>query len=103
MTKLWMYAVIFLGAFSVLSGGASFVLYGWWQDTKEKLAIVEAVREQAEKNLILVSDQLATERELRQAADITDQELRSVPDAEYNQDLSPAVGNVLRNFRDRMQ
>lgn len=103
MAKLKLYAIIALMAFSVLSAGGLWLTWGWYQDTKQELETVQLAREKAEENLALVSDQLEAERATREAAEAALQDLRDVPDVDYQTPLPPSVGNVLRDFRERMQ
>lgn len=103
MGQLKLYAIIALMAFSVVSGGASFLLWNWYSDVKDQLEIVELAREKAQENLQLVSDQLAREVEIRAAAEAALSELGRIPDVDYNTPLPDSVGNVLRDFRERMQ
>ncbi|ANJ20808.1 hypothetical protein HYO99_gp74 [Roseobacter phage RD-1410W1-01] len=90
-------------AFSVISGGATFLLWNWYSDVKDQLEIVQIAREKAEANLQLVSDQLAREVEIRRAAQEALSQLRTVPDVDYNTPLPDSIGDVLRDFRERMQ
>lgn len=103
MAKLQLYAIILLGAFSVLTAGGLWLTWGWYQDAKQELESVQIARDKAEENLQLVSDQLESERETREAAEAALSELRSVPDDDFNTPLPPSIGNVLRDFRERMQ
>jgi hypothetical protein len=103
MSKIQLYAIISLGAFSVASGIALFVLWGWYDEVKDELKTVQIAREKAESNLQLVSDQLENERETREAAEAALSDLRAVPDVDYQTPLPPSIGNVLIDFRDRMQ
>lgn len=103
MSKLTLYALVFTTVLSVFAGGAAFVLHGLWSDAKDKIEALETARDRAEENLKRVSEQLADERLLREATEDALTALRSVPDEEYTQELPPAVRNVLRDFRERMQ
>tara|TARA_Y100001938_G_C7797943_1_gene285691 strand:+ start:222 stop:533 length:312 start_codon:yes stop_codon:yes gene_type:complete len=103
MAKLKLYVIITLMTFSVLSAGGLWLTWGWYQDTKQELETVQLARKKAEENLALVSDQLESERATREAAESALQDLRDVPDVDYQTPLPTSVGNVLRDFRDRMQ
>lgn len=103
MGKLQLYAIIGLGSLCVLLAGGFWLSWNKWGEFKDKYDTVQIAREKAEENLQLVSDQLASERELRIEVEATLSELRNVPDEDFNTPLPDSVGNVIRGFRDRMQ
>lgn len=103
MGKIQLYTIIGLMAFSVLSAGGLWLTWGWYQDTKQELETVQIAREKAEKNLMLVSDQLSLERQTREAAQAALIELQDVPDVDFNTPLPDSVGSVIRSFNQRMQ
>lgn len=103
MSKIQLYAIIFLMGFSVVSAGSLYVVWGWYGDTKQELENVQIARDKAESNLKLVSNQLDNERETREAAEAALAQLRGVSDVDYQTPLPPSIGNVLTDFRDRMQ
>lgn len=69
----------------------------------DKLATVSAQLEKAESNLVLVSDQLKEETRLKESAEEALDDLRSIPDEIYSKELDPALGNVIRNFHERVR
>lgn len=103
MGKLQLYAIIGLGAFSVIMAGGFWYSWNKWGEFKDKYETVQIAREKAEENLELVSTQLENERETREAAEAALADLRDVPDVDFNTPLPDSVGNVIRGFADRMQ
>lgn len=103
MGKLQLYVIIGLITFSIISAGGFWLTWGWYQDIKQELEIVQIAREKAEKNLLLVSDQLNNERNIREAAEAALANLRDVPDVDYQTPLPSSIGNVLTDFRNRMR
>lgn len=103
MAKIQLYAIIVLLGASILLGGGLWFTWGWYQDTKQELETVQIARDKAEENLKLVSTQLEQERATRAAAEEALSNLRTVPDVDYQTPLPPSIGNVLTDFRDRMQ
>lgn len=103
MAKLQLYAIIVLGAFSVIAAGGFWYSWNKWGEFKDKYEQVQIARDKAEENLLLVSDQLSMERLTREAAEAALADLRDVPDVDFNTPLPNSVGNVLRGFADRMQ
>lgn len=88
--------------FAMAASFSAYVTYGWYSDVKEELARVELAREKAEENLKLVTEQLDDEQKLRAVTQEALINLKGVPDVDANTPLPDSVGNVLRDFRDRM-
>lgn len=103
LKQIQLYALIGLLALSVLTGGASLYLWKANQELNQTLKQKEASIKKAQDNLKLVSEQLATERETRLAAEEALSDLKDVPDVDYSTPLPPSISNVLTGFRDRMQ
>lgn len=103
MGKIQLYAIIVLLGFSILAGGGAYFLWNRNAVLKEELVKVQISREKAEKNLLLVSDQLMNEREIRIEIEAALTELREVSDVDYQTPLPPSIAGVLTRFRDRMQ
>ena len=97
------YLLTVLVALSVITGGASFILWKANQNLRSSLAEKEATIQQTEKNLFLVSNQLAQERETRKAVEEALSALKEVPDVDYSTPLPDSIRGVLTGFRKRMQ
>lgn len=103
LQKLQLYALIGLMAFSVLAGGATYVLWNQNAKLEDRLEIVTIARNKAKENLALVSAQLAEEREIREATEAALANLREVPDVEYNTPLPDSIRSVLDDFNTGLQ
>lgn len=97
------YVVMGLLALSVTAGGASYILWKSNQAMKADLAEKQASLEKTQKNLVLVSDQLAHERETRKAVEESMAALKEVPDVDYSTPLPQSIRSVLSGFHKRMQ
>lgn len=103
MDNIKFYALFGLGASTVVLAFLLWMVYGWYSETKEELAIVQISREKAENNLKLVSSQLENERKIRLAAQASITDLKAVPDDDYETVLPPSISSVLTDFSNRMQ
>lgn len=98
MGKLRIYLLAGLAVFSLVSGLTAKALWDETRELKSDLEILETERKEAEKNLLLVSDQLARERVNRQIAEQALINLKDIPDADFNQPLPDSVSDVLDQF-----
>lgn len=103
MKQLQLYALLGLLAFSVVSGGATILLWKRNAALSDELENVQIARDKAEANLMLVADQLSEERLTRQAAEDALLSIREVPDVDYNTPLPDSIRGVLSDFHNRVQ
>lgn len=98
MKQIWTYLLAGLVIFSLVSSLTAKALWDETRELKSDLRVLETERQEAEKNLVLVSDQLARERINRQIAEQALSNLKDIPDADFNQPLPDSVSGVLDQF-----
>ena len=103
LSKVKTYALTVTVALLVLTSGASLYLWNRNADLNYQLKVVKTQYEDAQKNLDLVSRQLATERMLRADVEAVLNQLKDVPDETYSEELDPSIRNVLTDFHRRLQ